>query len=64
MTNPGLYIYQELLFDRLINADGSLNPTDDMLAEEYSYNEPQDVLTLNCGTMSSGMTASSSPQRK
>ena len=35
-TNPGLFIYQELLFDRLINADASLTPTSGMLAKSWS----------------------------
>ena len=36
MVNPGLYLYQELLFDKLINADANLTPTDGMLAKSYS----------------------------
>ncbi len=35
-VNPGYFIYQELLFDRLINADGSLTPTDGLLASDYT----------------------------
>lgn len=44
--NPGLNIYQDLLFDRLINADNTLTPTDGLLAKSYSYNDDQTVLTL------------------
>lgn len=39
MVNPGYMIYEELLFDRLINADASLNPTDGMLAESYTISD-------------------------
>lgn len=35
-VNPGYMLYQELLFDKLINADSSLNPTEGMLAESYT----------------------------
>ncbi len=34
-VNPGLYLYQELLFDKLVNADENLTPTDGMLAKNY-----------------------------
>ena len=36
VVNPGLYLYQELLFDKLINADANLTPTEGMLADSYS----------------------------
>lgn len=36
ITNPGLYPYQELVFDKLINADSSLTPTTGMLAKSYT----------------------------
>ncbi len=36
ITNPGLYAYQEYLFDKLINADASLTPTTGMLAKSYT----------------------------
>jgi len=36
ITNPGLYAYQELIFDKLINADASLTPTTGMLAKSWS----------------------------
>lgn len=39
MVNPGYMINTELLFDKLINADSSLNPTEGMLAESYSVAE-------------------------
>lgn len=35
MVNPGYMLSTELIFDKLINADSSLNPTDGMLAESY-----------------------------
>ncbi len=38
-TNPGLYWHQEIVFDRLINADTSLAPTDGLLAESYEVSE-------------------------
>lgn len=34
-TNPGLFWHQEIVFDRLLNADESLAPTDGSLAESY-----------------------------
>lgn len=39
MVNPGYMISTELIFDRLINTDSSLNPTDGMLAESYTVSE-------------------------
>ena len=36
ITNPGLYPYQEFVFDKLINADSSLTPTTGMLAKSYT----------------------------
>lgn len=39
MVNPGYMINTELIFDKLINADSSLNPTDGMLAESYTVSE-------------------------
>ena len=39
MVNPGYMISTELVFDKLINADSSLNPTDGMLAESYTVSE-------------------------
>ncbi len=39
MVNPGYMINTELIFDKLINADSSLNPTEGMLAESYSVSE-------------------------
>lgn len=35
-VNPGQFIYQELLFDKLIDADANLTPTSGMLAKSYS----------------------------
>lgn len=46
VVNPGLYLYQELLFERLIGADSDLNPTDGQLAESYALSE--DGKTLEC----------------
>lgn len=34
--NPGYFIYQELIFDRLVDADGSLTPTEGLLARDYT----------------------------
>ena len=39
MVNPGYMINTELIFDKLINADSSLNPTEGMLAESYTVSE-------------------------
>lgn len=36
MVNPGYMINTELIFDKLINADAELIPTDGMLAESYT----------------------------
>ena len=44
LVNPGQYLYQELVLERLLNADAQLNPTDGLLAE--SYNLSDDGLTL------------------
>ena len=38
-VNPGLYLYQELLFERLLNADSQLNPTEGMLAESWMLSD-------------------------
>ena len=38
-VNPGLYLYQELVFERLIGADSDLNPTQGQLAESYTLSE-------------------------
>ena len=43
--NPGLSLDQELIFDKLINADTNLIPTDGMLAKSYAYSADQ--LTLD-----------------
>lgn len=39
MVNPGYMINTELVFDKLINADENLNPTDGMLAESYNVED-------------------------
>lgn len=39
MVNPGYMINTELVFDKLINADENLNPTDGMLAESYTVSK-------------------------
>ena len=39
VVNPGLYLYQELIFDRLICADGDLNPGSGHIAESYAVSE-------------------------
>jgi peptide/nickel transport system substrate-binding protein len=38
-VNPGYFLYQELIFDRLIDADGSLTPTEGQLAKDYTLSE-------------------------
>lgn len=38
-TNPALFWHQELVFDRLLNADASLTPTDGLLAESFEVSE-------------------------
>jgi peptide/nickel transport system substrate-binding protein len=38
-VNPGLFWHQEIVFDRLLNADGSLAPTDGLLAESFEVSE-------------------------
>lgn len=39
LAEPGQYLYQELVFERLLHADGDLNPSDGMLAENYHLSE-------------------------
>lgn len=39
LVNPGYMASTELIFDKLINADPGLNPTDGMLAESYTVAE-------------------------
>ena len=39
MVNPGYMLSTELVFDKLINADSTLTPTDGMLAESYKVSE-------------------------
>lgn len=43
-VNPGNFIYQELVFDRLLNADGELTPTDGRMAKSFTVSE--DSLTM------------------
>lgn len=43
-VNPGQYLYQELVFERLLQADGALNPTEGQLAESYKVSD--DGLTV------------------
>jgi len=38
-VNPGQYLYQELLFERLIEADASLNPGQGQIAERYTLSD-------------------------
>lgn len=38
-TNPALFWHQEVVFDRLLNADQSLAPLDGQLAESYEVSE-------------------------
>lgn len=45
-TNPGLFWHQEIVFDRLLNADTSLTPSDGMLAESYEVSDDGKVITF------------------
>ncbi len=45
-VNPGLFMYQEVLFDRLINADENLTPTDGLLAESYDVSRDGKTITF------------------
>ena len=45
-TNPALFWHQELVFDRLLNADTSLAPTDGLLAESYEVSEDGKTITF------------------
>lgn len=46
VVNPGQYLYQELVFERLLNADGQLTPTEGMLAEDYEISEDGREITF------------------
>ncbi len=52
-TNPGLFWHQELVFDRLLNADENLTPTDGSLAESYEVSDDGTVITF---TIRDGVT--------
>lgn len=45
-TNPGLFWHQEIVFDRLLNADTSLTPTDGSLAEKYEVSTDGKTITF------------------
>ncbi|MGM9588829.1 MAG: ABC transporter substrate-binding protein [Faecousia sp.] len=45
-TNPGLFWHQEIVFDRLLNADESLTPTDGLLAESFEVSEDGKTITF------------------
>ena len=45
-TNPGLFWHQEVVFDRLLNADEALTPTDGSLAESFEVSEDGTVITF------------------
>lgn len=45
-TNPGLFWHQEIVFDRLLNADENLTPTDGLLAESYEVSEDGKTITF------------------
>lgn len=45
-TNPGLFWHQEIVFDRLLNADTSLTPTDGLLAESFEVSEDGKTITF------------------
>ena len=45
-TNPALFWHQEVVFDRLLNADASPAPTDGQLAESYEVSEDGTTITF------------------
>ncbi len=45
-TNPGLFWHQEIVFDRLLNCDNSLTPTDGSLAESFEVSEDGKTITF------------------
>jgi len=45
-TNPALFWHQEVVFDRLLNADTSLAPTDGLLAESFEVSEDGKTITF------------------
>ena len=45
-TNPGLFWHQEIVFDRLLNCDESLAPTDGLLAESYEVSADGKTITF------------------
>ena len=45
-TNPALFWHQELVFERLLNADASLTPTDGLLAESFEVSEDGKTITF------------------
>lgn len=45
-TNPGLFWHQEIVFDRLLNADASLTPTDGSLAEAFEVSADGKTITF------------------
>ena len=45
-VNPGQYLYQELVFERLLKADGQLNPGEGQLAESYTMEDLNLEFTL------------------
>lgn len=44
--NPGVFLHQKVLFDRLLVADENLNPIEGQLAKEYSITEDGSLLTM------------------
>ena len=46
-SNPGFMLYQELLFDKLINCDAELIATDGMLAKNYSISPDGMTIVFN-----------------
>ncbi len=45
-TNPALFWHQEIVFDRLLNADESLAPTTGQLAESFEVSEDGKTITF------------------
>lgn len=45
--NPGIYVFSKIGLDHLLNADGSLTPTDGQLAESYEVSDDSLSVTFN-----------------
>ena len=45
-SNPGMFMYNDVVFERLINADNNLNPTDGLIAESFEVSDDGLVYTF------------------